>query len=137
MLSGETEIMGWLKKLEAGHGPAAQQLWIVFFERQFRLAQERTRSFRRPAGGIAELADTSSTTTVSLTEIGPLTPGVTYEFWLVRSFGGIVDSSETADAVCFHPEGMSAISRGLSVCDTPGTTAQKGDLHPEGMLAGS
>ena len=41
------------------------------------------RAFRRPAGGTAELAGTSSTTTVSLTEIGPLTTGVTYEFWLV------------------------------------------------------
>ena len=41
------------------------------------------RAFRRPAGGTAELAGTSATTTVSLTEIGPLTSGVTYEFWLV------------------------------------------------------
>lgn len=41
------------------------------------------RAFRRPAGGTAELAGTSGTTTVSLTEIGPLTSGVTYEFWLV------------------------------------------------------
>jgi hypothetical protein len=41
------------------------------------------RAFRRPAGGTAELAGTSATTTVSLTEIGPLTTGVTYEFWLV------------------------------------------------------
>ncbi len=37
----------------------------------------------------------------------------------------------------FDPEGMSAISRGLSVRDTPGATTQKGDLHPEGMLASS
>ena len=41
------------------------------------------RAFRRPAGGTAELAGTSATTTVSLTELGPLTTGVTYEFWLV------------------------------------------------------
>ena len=41
------------------------------------------RAFRRPAGGTAELAGTSATTTVSLTDIGPLTSGVTYEFWLV------------------------------------------------------
>jgi len=41
------------------------------------------RAFRRPAGGIAELTGTSATTTVSLTELGPLTTGVTYEFWLV------------------------------------------------------
>ena len=41
------------------------------------------RAFRRPAGGTAELASTSGTTTVSLTDLGPLTTGVTYEFWLV------------------------------------------------------
>ncbi len=41
------------------------------------------RAFRRPAGGIAELVGTSATTSVSLTELGPLTTGVTYEFWLV------------------------------------------------------
>ena len=41
------------------------------------------RAFRRPAGGTAELAGTSATTTVSLTDLGPLTTGVTYEFWLV------------------------------------------------------
>lgn len=41
------------------------------------------RAFRRPAGGTAELAGTSATTTVSLIELGPLTSGVTYEFWLV------------------------------------------------------
>ena len=35
------------------------------------------RAFRRPAGGTAELAGTSATTTVSLTDLGPLTPGVT------------------------------------------------------------
>ena len=33
--------------------------------------------------GTAEPAGTSGTTTVSLTDLGPLTPGVTYEFWLV------------------------------------------------------
>ena len=32
---------------------------------------------------VAELAGTSSTTTVGLTDLGPLTPGVSYEFWLV------------------------------------------------------
>ena len=41
------------------------------------------RAFRRPAGGTAELAGTSATTTVSLTDLGPLTTGVTYEFRLV------------------------------------------------------
>lgn len=41
------------------------------------------RAFRQPAGGAAELAGTSSTTTVSLVDLGPLTSGVSYEFWLV------------------------------------------------------
>jgi hypothetical protein len=41
------------------------------------------RAFRQPAGGTAELAGTSSTTTVSLVDLGPLASGVTYEFWLV------------------------------------------------------
>ena len=41
------------------------------------------RAFRKPLGGTAELAGTSTTTTVSVLAAGPLTPGVTYEFWLV------------------------------------------------------
>ena len=41
------------------------------------------RAYRRVAGGTAELAGSSSTTTVSVIELGPLTSGVTYEFWLV------------------------------------------------------
>ena len=41
------------------------------------------RAFRHAAGGTAELVGTSVTTTVSLTDLGPLTHGVTYEFWLV------------------------------------------------------
>ena len=41
------------------------------------------RAFRKPAGGTAELAGTSTTTSVSVLAGGPLTPGVTYEFWLV------------------------------------------------------
>jgi hypothetical protein len=41
------------------------------------------RAYRRAAGGTAELAGTSATTTVSLVELGPLTSGVTYQFWLV------------------------------------------------------
>ena len=40
------------------------------------------RAYRRAAGGTAELAGTSNTTTVSVVALGPLTPGVTYEFWL-------------------------------------------------------
>ena len=41
------------------------------------------RAYRQAAGGNAELAGTSATTTVSVVELGPLTAGVTYEFWLV------------------------------------------------------
>jgi len=42
------------------------------------------RAFRQPLGGTAELAGTSTTTSVSVLAAGPLTPGVTYEFWLRR-----------------------------------------------------
>jgi hypothetical protein len=38
------------------------------------------RAFRKPAGGTAELAGTSTTTAVSVLAAGPLTAGVTYEF---------------------------------------------------------
>lgn len=41
------------------------------------------RAFRQPAGGQPELAGESDTTTVSVVQFSPLTPGVTYEFWLV------------------------------------------------------
>ncbi len=41
------------------------------------------RAYRQAAGGTPELAGTSATTTVSLVELGPLTAGVTYQFWLV------------------------------------------------------
>ncbi len=41
------------------------------------------KAFRRAAGGQAELAGDSTTTTVSVVGTGPLTSGVTYEFWLV------------------------------------------------------
>ena len=47
------------------------------------------------------------------------------------------DSNERDEARRFDPEGMSAISRGLSVRDTPGTKTSRLDLHPEGMLASS
>ena len=40
------------------------------------------RAFRKPAGGVAELAGTSGTTTVSVVALGPFTPGVTYELWV-------------------------------------------------------
>ena len=41
------------------------------------------RAFRQLAGGTAELVCTSTTTTVSVVAAGPLSPGVTYEFWIV------------------------------------------------------
>jgi hypothetical protein len=40
-------------------------------------------AYRQPAGGTAELAGTSATNVVSVVAAGPLTPGVTYEFWLI------------------------------------------------------
>ena len=40
------------------------------------------RAYRKPAGGVAELAGTSTGTTVSVVGLGPLTPGVTYELWV-------------------------------------------------------
>ncbi len=33
-------------------------------------------------GGVAEVCGTSNTPTVSVIDLGPLTPGATYEFWL-------------------------------------------------------
>ena len=47
------------------------------------------------------------------------------------------DFSETGAVVSFHPAGITAISRGVSVRDTPGCESSKGDLHPEGMRASS
>ncbi len=41
------------------------------------------RAFRQPAGGAAVMCGTSLTTTVSVVGIGALTPGVTYELWVV------------------------------------------------------
>ena len=41
------------------------------------------RGFRKPASGVAVLAGTSTTTTVSVVAMGPFTPGVTYELWVV------------------------------------------------------
>ena len=61
----------------------------------------------------------------------------TPDLWFIRSIGGIVDSRQTEEVIGFHPEGITAISRGLSVRDTPGEVSSKWDLHPEGMLAGS
>jgi hypothetical protein len=41
------------------------------------------RAFRQPAGGKAESAGVSNSTSVSVVGITPLTPGVTYTFWVV------------------------------------------------------
>ena len=41
------------------------------------------RAFRKPAGGDAEPAGVSTGTTVSVVAYAPLTPGVTYEVWIV------------------------------------------------------
>ena len=58
--------------------------------------------------------------------------------WVIRGFGGIAGSQRMEEIVVgFHPEGITAISRGLSLRDTPGGEATKWDLHPEGMLADS
>jgi hypothetical protein len=40
------------------------------------------RAYRKATGGEAELAGTSTGTTVSVVGLGPLTPGVTYELWV-------------------------------------------------------
>ena len=51
------------------------------------------------------------------------------------TFWGDDDFSEADAVVGFHPAGISAISRGLSVRDTPGGESTKWVLHPEGMRA--
>ena len=63
------------------------------------------RAFRQPAGGSAELAGTSTTTTVSVVAAGPLTPGVTYEFWIVghNSQGDGPESNHVTHAVPVRP----------------------------------
>ena len=40
------------------------------------------RAYRKAASGVAELAGTSSGTTVSVVSVGPMTPGVVYELWV-------------------------------------------------------
>ena len=84
------------------------------------------------SSGPTEFAADAPNVQLPMFGAGLLTPP---KYRFIRFFGG--DSSERNEVRRFHPEGMSAISRGLSVCDTPGTEAQNGDLHPEGMLAGS
>jgi RNA polymerase sigma factor (sigma-70 family) len=44
MLSIDASVTNWLRKLEAGHDQAAQELWNVFFERLVLLAQQRMRA---------------------------------------------------------------------------------------------
>ena len=55
--------------------------------------------------------------------------------WVHPMFGG--ESGERDEVRHFDPEGMSAMSRGLSVRDTPGAKTSRLDLHPEGMRASS
>lgn len=43
MLPIDASVTNWLRKLEAGHDQAAQQLWQIFFERLVLLAQQRMR----------------------------------------------------------------------------------------------
>ena len=46
-------------------------------------------AYRKPGSGTVVFAGTSPTTTVSFVDAGPLTPGVTYYFWVVgRNFRG-------------------------------------------------
>ena len=63
-------------------------------------------AFRQPLGGAPELAGSSPTTTVSVVQFGPLTPGVTYEFWLVghtQSAGEGPESNHVTHAVPVGP----------------------------------
>ncbi len=47
------------------------------------------RAYRRPAGGEAVFCGSAPTINVTVLEAGPLTPGVTYEFWVVgKNFRG-------------------------------------------------
>jgi RNA polymerase sigma factor (sigma-70 family) len=54
MLPTDVSVTNWLRKLEAGHDQAAQQLWHVFFERLVLVAQQRMRA--TPLG-VAEAED--------------------------------------------------------------------------------
>ena len=49
----------------------------------------------------------------------------TPEIRFIRGFGGIANRSITEVCPVLHPEGMSAISRGLSARDTPGSVRTK------------
>jgi len=63
------------------------------------------RAYRQPLGGAAEAAGVSNTTTVSVVQFSPLTPGVTYEFWLVgvNSQGEGPQSNHVTHAVPLEP----------------------------------
>ena len=50
---------------------------------------------------------------------------MTSKFRFIRGFGGIANRSITEVRPVLHPEGMSAISRGLSARDTPGSVRTK------------
>lgn len=63
------------------------------------------RAYRLAEGGVAEVAGESDSTMVSLEETGPLTPDVTYSFWLV----GVNSSGEGPESVHFsHTVGTPA-----------------------------
>ena len=60
-----------LQQIEVAEFPALPAHAILF------------RAFRKLAAETAELAGASTTIVVSRIATGPLTPGVTYEFWIV------------------------------------------------------
>ena len=57
------------------------------------------------------------------------------DFWFIRGFGGITGWSKTDISPILHPEGISAISRGLSEATPPPDEFGQSDLHPEGTPA--
>ena len=61
------------------YNPATQELTIP----EMPAHATSIRAKRQPLGGTAEVAGLSLTTTVSVVQFTPLTPGVTYEFWVV------------------------------------------------------
>lgn len=56
MLSGDESVTKWLRRLEAGHNQAAQELWNRFFERLVRLVQHRVRSSPSIASDAEDIA---------------------------------------------------------------------------------
>ena len=72
--------------------PSLLSLWVA-----------SPRALHKPARGTAELVGTSTRTTVSVIAAGPLTLGVTYEFWCVghdhRADGPVEYSRDTGTSV--------------------------------------